>query len=193
MHIRRLLRRAGLGHSPLRRRVDRAESVAALVAVLLVIAMIPVALAIGSAARSSGLAESAAERTARHPVTATLLADVPDLVGDANVGTQLASPATWRTPDGKGHTGLVPAWPGSATGQQVPIWLDNSGALVNAPLTADQAYWRGVLSALLVMLGSVVCCAFALAGLRWWGNRRRYERWDQEWGFIGPLWTQHRS
>ena len=193
MHIRRLLRRAGFERSPLRRRADRVESVAALVAVLLVIAMLPVALVIGSAARASGLAESTAERSARHPVTATLLASVPDLVGDTNVGTQLATPATWRTPNGIAHTGSVPAWPGSAAGQRIQIWLDDRGAPANPPLTADQAYWRGVMSALLVMLGFVACCAFALAGLRWWNDRRRYARWDQEWRLVGPLWTKHRS
>jgi hypothetical protein len=193
MHIRRLLRRAGFARSPLRRRVDRAELIAALVAALLVIAMLPVALALGRSAHHAGLAQSAAEQSARHAVEATLLVGVPAPVGSSDMATPLATPAVWRTSDGVRHAGLAPAWPGTPAGVQVPIWVDRSGALVNPPLTVGQAFWRGVLTTLLVILATIAWCAVLLAGLHWWSNRRRYARWDREWRQVGPLWTQYRS
>jgi hypothetical protein len=187
--IIRLLRRAGLVRSPLRRPIDRTERRVRLAVLLVAVTLIPLALAVGRDARQQGLDRAATEAADRTAVTAVLLVDAPLLDNDAQTATRLPVPARWAAPNGTQHTGPVPAWPGAWAGTTETVWVNDTGALVAPPLTTDQAYWRGILSTLMVLVCIVAATVALLAGLHWRFNRRRYALWDSEWRQIGPHWT----
>ncbi|WP_369200339.1 hypothetical protein [Streptomyces sp. PU-14G] len=96
--------------------------------------------------------------------------------------------ARWAGPDGSSHTGTLvlrrPVKPGS----RFLVWTDRHGRLTSRPMSA-----RGASShALLAGLGSAALTAAVLeagrrAAIRL-ALRRRYARWDEEWGRIGPDW-----
>lgn len=187
--LRTVARRAGFGRNPLRRRIDRVEVVAALVAIAVTVAVLPAAFALGSAVRARSLATAAAETAARHQVVAVLTATTGTGTDGAGAVSPVLTPGRWRLPDGSTHTGLVWAPPGAAAGSRVSIWVDPAGRPTTEPLTADQAYWRGALTVLGAMLGAITVLLGLLGTLRWRLNRRRYRMWADEWDHFGPQWT----
>lgn len=183
-------RRLGVGRNPLRRDVDRVESIAVLIAIVLAAIAVPFVLMTGSAIHRANLAQVAAQTANAHQTTAVLLQDAPYTTGlDAGMSKETV-PGSWHTPDGAVLTGQVVAIPGEKAGTKVAVWTDNSGRQVDQPLTEDQAYWRGVLADIVIMFGVVCVLGCALGVVRWRLNRRRYAAWDADWSETEPRWTQ---
>jgi hypothetical protein len=191
--IMRLVRRLGFGRNPLRRRVDRIQFAAGIAAALLILAALPLALSLGHDADQAGLTEGARESGSRTPVTAVLLADAPVSQDGADLVTPVLTPARWRAANGSERTGQVLAWPGAQAGAAQQTWIDAAGDVVSAPLTPQQAHWRGMLTSALALGALGAALAVLLGILHWALNRRRYALWDREWRQFGPQWTKYRA
>lgn len=183
-------RRLGAGRNPLRRAVDRVESVAVLLAIVVAVVAVPFALKAGTAVDQANLVQGRVQAANTITTTAVLLQDAPTTTGlDAGMGP-VTTLGRWRAPGGAERTGQVTAVPGQKAGATVPVWTDRSGALASQPLTADQAFWRGMLTDIVVMFGMLCVLGGALGVLRWRLNRRRYTAWDADWRETEPRWTQ---
>jgi hypothetical protein len=189
--IASLARRLGIGHNPLRRNVDRAESALLLAAVAIAIAALPFALQVGSAAHHHNLGVSATQSAARHQVTALLTEPAPLTVAEYGTMGGPLVPARWSGPNGVVHTGLVTAAPGDPVGTPVRIWNDSAGNLVAAPMTAAEADARGMMAAVGVMTGVVTVLGALFGFAHTLLERVRARAWTAEWQRFGPLWTTH--
>lgn len=192
LRLGRLLRP---GQNSLARDVDRVEGVVVGLSVLLALVLVPVMLTLGSVAYAGLAEESGRQVDARHETAAILTEDAPAvtyvasgeiLSGASNV------PARWRLPDGTARTGVVPADDGLKAGAEVPVWLDESGRPVDAPMSTADAVMSGVLVAAVGWLGAVGLLALACWGLHRVFNRRRYRAWASEWAVVGEDWRYRR-
>jgi hypothetical protein len=184
-----LARSVGWGHNTLRRRSDRIESVTLLVAILVAFAAIPLATSVGTMTYHHGLAVATREAAAGHPVPATLLQDAPAMVPGA-VTVDEPVRARWTYPDGVRHTGTISVPDNSRAGSRVTIWTDPSGSLIKSPLTPDQAWARGGLTALGVFGGVLAALVFAVAIVRHRLNLARYGAWGEDWQRIASGGTR---
>ncbi|HVV29367.1 MAG TPA: hypothetical protein VHC41_00660 [Mycobacteriales bacterium] len=166
--------------NPLARRWDRLEAGVVLLAFLLAGGMVPVALTVGSVVHAQTVAEAAAQRAARVPATATLLAEVPATESSPAARVQTAE-ATWRLPTGEQRTGRITADAGTPAGAQVPVWLDPAGNVVARPMSDGDALGVAIGVAVCLWVGAAVLLAL-LVGVAHLGlNRRRGAEWAREW------------
>ncbi|HKS44969.1 MAG TPA: hypothetical protein VJT49_07585 [Amycolatopsis sp.] len=177
-----------LGRNPLVRSWDRIETVTLAVAVLIALLAIPFAGLLGSSLYAGQRAEVAIEAATRHQTTARLLADAAPDTADArgiSAGGTVPVDAVWLLPDGSARAGTVPVAKGATAGTKVPIWLDESGNRVSAPITTEVAAMNGITVAVLAWLGAVTVGAVGFGFVRWGLDRRRYAQWDDEWRRLG--------
>ncbi|HJP72976.1 MAG TPA: hypothetical protein VJ914_01835 [Pseudonocardiaceae bacterium] len=130
------------------------------------------------------------ENATAFPTTALLLKDAPANTPGSALGISTAL-GEWHTQAGNTLTGQVSASPGTSAGTTVPIWLNAAGHPVEAPLTADQAYWRGVVTVVLVLIIAFTLITTAYAITHWVLDRRRLAEWEADWRTVEPRWTQH--
>lgn len=180
---------AGGRNSPLRRTVDRVERGILALAVALAVAAVPVAVLAGAAVQRASDVVVTQQNAAAFPSTAVLLKDAPANTPGSALGVSTAL-GKWRTPAGNTLTGQVSAAPGTSAGTTVPIWLNAAGHPVDAPLTADQAYWRGVVTLVLVLIIAFTLIASAYAVTHWILDRKRLAAWEADWRTVEPRWTQ---
>ena len=177
--------------SPLRRAVDRAEHGARVLALALAVLAVPIAVLAGVMVRQAADEIAVRENAAAQPATAILLHDASSDPQDAMLGVTTTL-GEWHTATGIVRTGPVTAPTGAAAGATVQIWLDDTGRPVAPPLTADQAYWRGVLTVIMVLLGSFTLIATGYGFVHWLLDRRRFAEWTAQWRAVEPRWT-HRD
>jgi len=186
--LRRKLREFWPGHSPLRRRWDRAE--AAILGGLLaafVVGGTLAALIAGHWAYEGALRARHGELAALHQVPAILLTTA----SLQPAGYYASANAWWRASGGERHTGQVLALLGSPAGTKVTVWVDADGRLAGPPLRYSQVQGQGALASVLaVMAVGVVLLGAGLAVHRV-AERRRMAAWDEEWRAIGPMWSRH--
>lgn len=177
----------------LRRTSDRIQ---AWLAFLLLATMVLVApFAAWSIARHTYRDETRAEdweRTHLFPVNAQLLRDAPgagEQAGDAiPAQPSRGTLARWTGPDQAEHTGLVLADFGTPLGSTVPIWVDDHGMLTGSPMNRNPTL--DALMASLLTLGMLGATLYGLHRLVVWRlDRRRLQRWQQEWLVVEPRWT----
>jgi len=186
----------GLDRNPLRRPVDRIEAITRLVVVILLLVGIPVAaIAAGRAADYAALRHVEAQRTARHQVTAVLLAPAAATgVPDPYTWVQMTwTPARWQAPGHPAETGEVLVTAGTPKGSTVATWISASGSAVTPPeghrdVVGD--VWVAVVMTCLVflalLLGLQAASIYAL-------DRWRLRSWEDGWRSAGPLWSSRRS
>lgn len=185
----RVIRALWPDHNPLRRPIDRAES---LVMAGLAIAFLAGApLAVVAAANT---AYDTAARTAQtqkadwHQAPAVLLSSnvVP---GD---GYQPSVVAVWTGPNGSVRTGLVPAPSVPRVGAKVMVWVNAAGWETGQPLPPSEVRSQMLLAAVIapVMLALVLLCAGQIA--HYLLQRQRFAAWDVEWRAVGPRWSERR-
>ncbi|HEY4022477.1 MAG TPA: hypothetical protein VGM75_27555 [Pseudonocardiaceae bacterium] len=174
-----------LASSPLRRTVDRVERAALALAIGLAVAAVPIALLTGAAVHRASDAIVAAENAAAHPATALLLRDAPTDTAALGAATTLGE---WHT-DGTVRTGPVDVMPGATAGTTVSVWLDDAGRPVAPPLTADQAYWRGFVTVVMLLLATFALITSAYLLTHWLCERRRIAEWAADWRAVEPRWT----
>jgi hypothetical protein len=185
----RMIRRLWPDRNPLRRPIDRAESL--VMAGLAIAFLAGVPLAVAAAANT---AYDTATRTAHiqradwHQVPAVLLSSnvVP---GD---GYEPSVVAMWTAPNGSLRTGMVPAPSVPKAGARVMVWVNAAGWETGQPLPPSEIRSQMVLAAVIapVMLGLVLLCAGQVAHSLL--ERRRLAAWDVEWRSVGPSWSERR-
>lgn len=185
-----LARSVGWGRNPLRRRSDRIEGLAVLVAVVLALAAVPLATTIRTAVYHHELTVSAQQTAASRPTTAVLLRDAPITTSPDRLTTRVPVLAQWSYPTGVLHTGVVRASEGALAGSSVPIWTDATGAQIDPPLSPDQAWVQGGLTTVSVLLLTLAFLGGAVAAVRWRLNRSRLAALDAEWRQVSPRWTR---
>lgn len=173
--------------NPLRRRSDVLEAWTVLVAgVLTVLGGVLVGL-LATQSVEHGLTR---QRTEWHAVLALLTDDVPKSTAQATGADTVWARVRWTTADGSPHAGQARVSVGSRAGTPVTVWTDADGRLVTRPASPSQVRLRASLVGILmgVSAGGVpfLCGRLALGGM----ERRRMERWDEEWQRIGPLWSR---
>lgn len=183
-------------HNPLCRGTDLLEGWVALVALLLVLVAAPViGSLVGSAAHDALQRSVREQQRTRHPVTATVVRELPPAPLDADPETSTGSDprsrvlARWTAPDGTGHTGrTLTRLEHPRPGDPFQIWTDEHGRPVPRQLDDATATTHAVLAG---------CGAALLAGCLVEGGRRlavrrmmrhRYALWDQAWDRAGPDW-----
>ena len=185
LRLARLLRP---GRNELARHTDRVESTVVLLFVLIALVLVPVMLTFGSETFTRVVEQSTQDSAARYEVVATLTEDAPV----TSVGTQgevflvtAKVPATWRLPDGSTRTGLVDADEGLKAGAEIPVWLDESGAPAERPLSTADAAVAGALVAAVGWITAVGLLATVCWILHRMLDRHRFRAWDAEWARIG--------
>jgi hypothetical protein len=194
----RFVRRIWPRRNELMRPADWVQAALLLATLLLSLILLPVALATGSEAYARQSRISTQQSQTRHPATAVLEVDAPAATTDASLGftTATVAPlvrARWQLPAGGSRSGPVPAASGLRAGDEVPIWLDQNGNAVDAPLTAGDATVDGIVLTALIWLSSVGLLAggylMVSAGL----NRHRSTAWAREWARVEPDWNRHHA
>lgn len=180
--------------NPLRRRVDRIESIILIALVAIFLAAAPLtAMGVGRWAWDGAAAAARSEQAAWHPVTAVLLRGVPRPQDNPYGAVYLAQvPARWTARDGAARTGEVTAVAGSLTGSKVTIWTSPSGAQTGPPLDHAQIDHQAVFAGLLAVLGLGSFLIVTVLVIRKTLQRRRIAAWDAEWRATGPLWSNYR-
>ncbi|MFL6126012.1 hypothetical protein [Actinophytocola sp.] len=187
----RLIRLLRPGGNSLARGVDRFEGVAVGLLVLLALVLLPVMLTFGSLTYEDLAEQQAHQNSGRHETVAVLTGDVVESGAvDGSVTTNGKTPARWRTPDGKVHTGLVYAEDGLTSGAEVPVWVDASGRPGDPPMSGLEIVCAAVLIAVLGWLVAAGSLAVAAVGLRRALDRRRFRAWETEWARVEPDWRQ---
>ncbi len=187
----RLLRGRRFDRNPLRRPIDRVETIV----ILMLLAALGPGAWFGAHAAAHWAADSAvremrSQQAAFREVRAVLLEQpVPQRAFGASLDPRAW--ARWTAPDGSQHTGYVTAPLDAVIGGTVSTWVDRSGHLVS-PLLPDQAALRSDIAASAAV--GVAGISVLLLGLavRRALDRRRLAAWDADWLATGPRWTTRR-
>jgi hypothetical protein len=180
--------------NPLRRSVDRLESmlVLGLLAVFLMATPL-IAFGVGRWTWDSAAATARTEQAAWHRHSAVVLRGVPAPKNDPYGAIYLAQiPVRWIAQDGQTHTGQVAAEAGVRTGAKITVWTLPSGQLTGPPLGHAQIVHQAAFAGLLAVLGSSMSLAVTALVIRRMLRRRRMAAWDAEWRATGPVWSNYR-
>ena len=186
--VLRAARRFGLGRNPLRRRVDRIESLIVLCAVLLGLLIVPAAAALGTAVGHASERAAEQRRASLTQVQARTLESTDPVVTEVPGAYSSRVKVGWTDPAGWPHEGSMSMPAGTRAGTPVTIWLDNSGAIAPPPRTASDSNAMGGaigLSAAMIswlVLAGLTRLAVALL------DRRRIRDWEREWAHVAPRW-----
>lgn len=183
------------GHGPLARPSDRLQARLLILVVVLSLAAAAGAVLFGIGEYSAEAAKSREQTAARYPVTAVLLADGPFPAAAGHGGTPFGSGparATWRTRDGRQRVGDVDAVAGAVAGHEVEIWVDETGAPAERPLTMAAATIGAPLGAATLWAAAVSSLVLAYRGVVHLLNRRRFAEWQRDWTARGTG-TTHRD
>jgi hypothetical protein len=190
--LRRLARKAGLDHSPLRRPVDRIESLLlAVLAVSCLVAAPVLAITVAHLSHQAGLRQVRAERS-WHQVPATLLRDAVDAGGSSPGWNGASVPARWATPPARPHSGKVNTSPLARAGQHVLIWVDAAGRQTEAPVRSDSLDRNAFGLEVTVGCGVLLTGALIGGGVRLAARRRRMAGWERDWRAVSSRWTSSR-
>jgi hypothetical protein len=190
------MRRLGLGRNSMRRPSDRIESAVFTLVLILAIIALPLGIHVGHTVfeNQSRLATEQAARTQQ--TDAVLLEAAPSgaiVPGEyQGAATRPSVLAQWRAPDGSQHFGMVEANFGAGVGARVPVWIDNAGALTNAPATSLQIHVRATVLGFAAGIGWLAVLALIQRAFRWSLDRRRLARWGEEWATVERVWRRQK-
>ena len=161
--------------NPLIRASDRFEALVMALAVMVSLLAVPVAAAVGTAVHDSRRDVYAQQHHTRRLVAATITDDTAaQNISRTNTATMAAR---WSAA-GAEHTGAVTAQSATEPGDQIAIWVDDSGALTDEPTPTTHAGVDAVTAALFMWAGVTAAAAILLAATRAVGDRIRASRWQ---------------
>ncbi|MFD8734894.1 hypothetical protein ACFV06_08210 [Streptomyces sp. NPDC059618] len=176
--------------NPLRRRSDVLEAWIMLAAWALTVLGGAVSGLVTVRAVEDSLARERAESRA---VPAQLVEDAPDVGAGEPPGRVVWTEVRWTAPDGTPRSGQVRVSAGTSADTPVLVWTDPDGHLVTRPPSLAVARLRACLIGVFAA-GGVAAVPFAVGRhLRDRLERRRVDRWDEEWERIGPQWGRMTS
>jgi len=184
--LARSFRGRRLDHNPLRRRSDRAETVAIIVLMVALATAAPfVVRATAAVAFSSAQHARATAVATRHEVTSVTLQVPP-----SNAYSQSWAYAKWTAPDGRQRTGQIQVDDDTPEGTVQRIWVTTSGDRVPPPLSASESAQLADLAAGGACLGLAIFLLIAVTTTRKALNRRRMATWGAEWAAVEPGWNR---
>lgn len=181
------------GRNPLARPSDRLQTGLLVLLSLVALAAVPFIATAGSETYVHQKAMSEQQTSTRNPATATLVADGPAITAsdrDTAIGVPAPTDATWVLSDGSRRTGKVLADQGTLAGAAVPIWLDQTGGPVDAPLNAGAAVMNSVCLASGLWLGLCALLTGLYLLVRHTLDRFRLSQWQHEWSREQERWTR---
>ncbi|OXM45408.1 hypothetical protein CFP75_31160 [Amycolatopsis alba DSM 44262] len=187
-----LWRRLHLGRNPLARWSDRCEAALAVGAVLAALLAIPFAAAAGSDTYARKMLKAAEQTVDRRETTAMLLADAPPVrirLDGVPIEETAYVHARWTVPGGPIREGVVAVESGAMTGNEVRIWLDAAGKVVDPPVTPTDATSTGIGVGVGTWLAFVTLLAGLYLGCRVLLGRSRETALTREWERVAKDWT----
>ncbi|MEU6102731.1 Rv1733c family protein [Streptomyces flaveolus] len=183
-------------HNPLRRTTDLIEAWVALAGLLLILLVAPlIGALVGGAAQDVLQRSVRAQHESRHQVTASVVRELkrspfdvdPEGVSAGDLRSRVL--ARWEAADGSEHRGSVLAGLRDPhPGDRFRIWTDEQGRTVARPLDPATATTHAALAGVGAALATAVLVEAGRRIVVWRMVRRRYDRWEQEWGRAGPDW-----
>ncbi len=187
----RMVRGRRLDRNPLRRPIDRAETVIGIWLLVACAAAAPFT-ARAAAAGTRPLAEHAriTALATRHEVTAITLEKAPP-AGNApcTLNTQAWASAGWTDRDGRQRTGLIEVPGGTRKGSAERIWVTGNGDVAAPPLSVNEIGQLATRAAFGAVIALMLAVLVAGRAIRHVINRRRMAAWDAEWAATEPLWN----
>ena len=184
------LRRLGLGRNPLRRRVDRLEAGLLMTTLLAALLVVPGAAAVGTTISNRAERSATAERAEVHPVRARTLEKTAESIPASPGLTTTTVRVGWLDSSGSPREGKADVLIGTTVGTELTIWLDQAGAITNAPRApADDAALVIAVGLTLPFVAWPLLLALFLLARRPL-ERRRAEQWAREWEQVSPRWTR---
>jgi hypothetical protein len=193
MWARRIARRTGWSHNPLRRTSDRVEAWATMVLIVAMVLIAPwLAAKAAHGTYRNDIRTTAYEEAHRFTVRAVLLEDAAwhaDSTQDGRPPPDLVPTlARWSFRDGIVRTGTVLAHVGQRAGSTMVIWVDDRGVLSGPP-----GHRSPRTDAMLAAVLTVCAVAGGLAGvhgmIRWMLTRHRLRSWQTEWTAVDRRWS----
>jgi hypothetical protein len=171
-----------LGFNPLIRTTDRLEALAFLAAFVSALIAIPAAAQAGNLVYESAVHTADEQAHDRHAVQALVVqgsrrmpADFegPNSDGLASVRAQWREGTQVRTEE-------ITSPSTAKAGESLTIWVDGTGKVVAAPLTADDSKLSAAIATGTVWIAIVVCGALAAFLIRKGLDRSRDRAWERE-------------
>ncbi|MGX1775733.1 Rv1733c family protein [Nocardia brasiliensis] len=184
---RRTCRRVGLDRNPMRRREDRVQTWVAAGLLLLFVLLVPLlVLTVGATVYRTETAAVQAEIAELHRVEAVVTA-----TGKAPLYAPIMpAKVAWTDADGIAHTEDYQSTTVVEPGQNVTIWLNGAGRIVEPP-SETQALSKAVLLTGGALFGAVTVLAGCYFGLRHRLDRKRLRMWEMEWATADLRWGSH--
>ncbi|WP_441961215.1 Rv1733c family protein [Mycolicibacterium houstonense] len=166
-----------LGRNPLVRGADRLEAWAVILAAVVAVSVIPQAIDVGQNTYDTVVRTAETQAQTRTQVEATVVADTTPtpMTEDRSSIVDI----TWTANDSS-HTGSVQSSRLYEVGDTIPIWVDQTGRRVPAPISADSAGSYAAAAAVAAWLGAAVLCGLVLVAIRAVLDRRRARSWSAE-------------
>ena len=165
-----------LGFNPMIRATDRIESLAVLSAVAVALLAVPVAAHSGAQMYDSGMRTIDEQTHSRHRIEAVAMEHAnlsADFDGPSYVRAQWQEGTRLRT-----ERVITPATVNA--GEPISIWLDDSGKVVAAPLTPEDAELSAVVAAGALWVTIATCLALLAYAVHVGLDRSRGREWDRE-------------
>ncbi len=176
--------------NPLLRPSDRLQAGFRIFAAVLILAAVPVCCSFGTAQYTQTLARIKAGNAAQTAVTATLTADPVETVGgtgmhdsEVTIGNDWQAAVVW-TEQGRHGSAKVVVPATARRGDRIQVWLGPDGSPSAGPLPTSVAAFRGIGSAITMLLVVVSAVVFSTWGLGQLLDRRRSARWEAEWRSV---------
>lgn len=188
----RTARCLGWDGNPLRRGVDRAESLAMTVLVSVLVVAGPVlAISVGRTADAAAVRQQQAE-AGWYQAKAVLLEGADQAMATSGEWDVAWVQAKWTLRDGTVRTGEVAVSLNARAHQHITVWLTPAGHLTRPPMTQTDVRDQVMFAILLTVTGWAVALVIGVLAVRALANRRRMAGWQREWDVSGPLWSRQR-
>jgi hypothetical protein len=173
-----------------------------LLVLLSLLAAVPLAVVVAGIVRSRLEASAAAQAAASQETSAVVLEDTsledtaldPPYAGGESAGFSVVrAEVNWHGPRGVVRNGTLMVQAGTVAGTRVPVWIDRSGYLTNAPLDPATISDDAVLMGLAVAAGVPGTVWGLHCGLCAGLDAHRARRCGQDWARVEREWRARRS
>jgi len=127
-----------------------------------------------------------------HSVQAVLLTAPGRAPAAADSGAEPTAVAGWSEPDGTVHRASVTVPDTATAGARIQLWLDTTGRVSAAPVSAGDSAVSVTYLGILLLLGSAGVVTGAHSALRTRADRTDEQHWEQGWRLFEPVWS-HRG
>lgn len=168
----------GLGRNQLLRISDRVESIATVCTLLIVILAVPVAAAFGTTVHDRRSLIDAEYLASIHQTQATVVGDATPESGPQYT-VFYSTPVQWYS-GGHSRTATIDWRDRVRVGDQIALWVNESGEFASTPAPPDQAARDGITVAIVLWMIIIGAASGVLWLLRWRLDAARLASWDRE-------------